>query len=126
MRENFVRWSRSGPFMHSVNHPKITVQLDIARMLLSRTGLQIMESGIIPHDNLTNGPVFPLYPEIGARLGVAGSYNFKGGGSYRAKDLKQFVSESFTVYRSAGDEGPDNEAFFPILEKARHFMESIR
>jgi hypothetical protein len=126
VRERFVQWTRNGPFMHTVNHPRIPVLMDLARMVLRSVGVEPQEAGIVPPDNLANGPAFPVYPEIGTRLGVAGSYYFKRGGAYRIFDLKQYIAKCFTVYRAAGDAEPDSAPFLPMLRRARAFMEASR
>jgi hypothetical protein len=126
LRESFLRWSRRGPFMHTVNHPKIEVLMDFARLLLRKLGIGIVESGIVPHDNLTNGPVFPVFPEIGARLGIGGSYLFKNGGAYRVMDLESYVAASHAIYRQAGDAEPSYEPYLPLLDRAKSVVESMR
>lgn len=126
VRERFVQWTRNGPFMHTINHPRIPVLLDVARLLLRSVGIEPHDTGIVPQDNLVNGPAFPVYPEVGTRLGVAGRYYFKRGGGYRVVDLEQFIAQCFAVYRSAGDATPDYPAFLPMLERTRSFIEALR
>jgi hypothetical protein len=116
-----VRWSRSGPFMYVPNHPKVACIADMARMLLTNAGLKPIDCGVLPHDNLANGPIFPVYPEIGARLGVKGSYWFNFGG-YRMLDLEQFIAECFAEYRTASIEL--NKSFFPVVRKAIEYVRS--
>ena len=78
-------WGASGemgPFggLHaSPFHPKIDCLNDLARAIIRRAGLPLTNSLSRPPDNLATGPVFPVYPEIGRRLGVAGDYLFKLG-----------------------------------------------
>jgi hypothetical protein len=114
----FVRWSRAGVFMHSLNHPKIGVLMDLARELLRSAGEPILETGVVPPDFLVQGPVFPVYPEIGARLGVAGSYRFKAAGSFASYDLAQYVEASRAAFEAAGDAQPELPAFLPMIERA--------
>lgn len=125
LRPSLPGWARRGAFMHSVNHPKIEVLMDLARHLLRKAGRPVVESGIVPHDNLANGPVFAVYPEIGSRLGVAGAYAFKRGATYRVKPLDQFVHESFELYRSLGAIVPSNAAFVPAIERAREIIRKL-
>jgi hypothetical protein len=100
IRHAFVRWSRRGPFMHTVNHPGISALRDIAELILRRAEEEVTDTDIVPHDNLVNGPIFPVYPEIGMKVGVRGSYTFKRGGGYSCISLEQFVRESFEIYRA--------------------------
>lgn len=118
IRHEFVKWSRRGPFMHTFNHPNINVLMGLARMILDRVGETVQSSGVVPHDNLSNGPVYPVYPEIGIRKGVAGSYTFKIGGRYRTMQLEQFVSGSYRAYREAGSAEPTHKQFAPLLSRA--------
>lgn len=122
----FVEWSRTGPFMYTINHPKMSCLRDVAIVALARANLEINNTQILPHDNLANGPIFPVYPEIGARLGVWGSYLFKPGGTYQVKKLDQFVAESFQVYRSSVDTKPSMVEFLPMIENAISFVRSMR
>lgn len=126
LSDAFVRWTRSGPFMYTINHPKMNCLRDVARLLLLRAGLQLVESDLLPYDNLANGPVFPVYPELGEKLGVRGFYAFKSGGAFRAKLLKQFVAESYAVYRDASEEVPSMAPFFPLLDRVAAFIRGLK
>lgn len=96
---DFRRWSRSGGFMHSINHPRIDCLYDIARAVLRRAGVEPFESGFLPPDNLANAGVFGIYPAIGERFGVAGHYFFKQAGSLRLASLEEFVRGCFDIYQ---------------------------
>jgi hypothetical protein len=100
---SFLEWSRAGAFMYSINHPRIACVRDVARAVLARAGIKALYADALPQDNLANGPIFPVYPEIAHRLGVEGSRLFKVGGAYRFLHLRGFVEESFRLYRDAGD-----------------------
>ena len=92
------RWGRGEAFMYSVNHPRIRILRDLARIFLEAQGVRTHGAESLPHDNLAFGQVFPVYPEIGERLGVPGSYRFKRAMSYEQLDLRRFVAESFAAY----------------------------
>jgi len=97
---HFARWTRSADaFMYSINHVDVHCLRDLAHDILRRAGMPVAQEYIAPHDNLRNGPMYPVYPEIAARLGVRGSMHFKVGGEYRFIRLPQFVQESFETYR---------------------------
>lgn len=117
LEDTFVRWSRSGPFMHTFNHPRIHCLRDLAALILRRAGRHAERSDIIPHDNLTNGPISPVYPEIGRRIGVQGSYQFKPGGQYRLMTLEQYVAASFGVYRQYPAHMPTEPAFVAPIDR---------
>jgi len=105
--DHLARWQRSGCFMHSVNHPQLSVTADVAVTLLSNLGIPVITGAArYLQDELSAGPVWPVYPEIAQQLGI-------GGGSYWFKvergrsppdrpvlmlDLAQFVEASFTAF----------------------------
>jgi len=93
------RWGRATAFMHSINHPRIDVMVDLARRICLTQGLTPIDPPVIPHDNLISGATYPVYPPIAEALGVPGSYWFKSGGSYRPFDLGTFIAGSFASYR---------------------------
>lgn len=97
----YVHWSRNGPFMYSFNHVRIHCLRDVALAILERAGLEVQNVDFLPHDNLANGPVYPIYPEIASRVGTHGNYLFKPGGKYQCIGLEEFVTASFDLYRSA-------------------------
>ncbi|MBX3526550.1 MAG: hypothetical protein KF904_10135 [Rhodoblastus sp.] len=101
-----IRWSRSGPFMYSMNHPKAFVLFDVAKALLAKAGMKTdpVEFGDFAVDDIVRGVVFPVYPEIAERYGHRGSYLFKRSNYRLARfvgefdDLRGFVEGSFAVY----------------------------
>jgi Polysaccharide biosynthesis enzyme WcbI len=75
----YGRWVRRGAFMYSINHPKLYVFADIARMILKRCHITYVdddfENALV--DPLLTGPIWPLYPEIAALYGLPGTMHFK-------------------------------------------------
>ena len=107
------RWRVRGCFMHTHNHPVLAPLVDITRALLVRAGLELptVEPADFLHDALASSPVWPVYPEIAARLGCTGSYSFKASNGnqdvrtlIRLIDLEEFVEQSFTAFASADPE----------------------
>ena len=94
----FQLWSGGDNFMHGINHPNIRCLHDIARALIRSQGLEEEYVDGLPHDNLLNGAVFPVYEEIAERYSIKGSYRFKLPGQYRQISLDQFIRASFAVY----------------------------
>lgn len=117
---SFVGWSRRGAFMHTINHPRIECLVDLATCILTKAGLEPVPRQVVPHDNLANGPIYPVYPEIGSRLGVQGSYAFKIGGAYEFLDLDTFIRESYAVYAEASldDLVPSLQASISVARRA--------
>jgi len=99
----FARWTDdASAFMHSVNHPAIRCLRDVARLVVRAAGLEDRSQHFAPHDNLLNGPMFPVFPEIAERYSVEGSYRFKLGGQYRHVDLAEFIRGSYETYDRTG------------------------
>jgi len=74
-----AQWHARGCFMYCHLHPKLEVIADLARLLLRRNGIPMVPGNPIQYvdDYLANGVIWPVYPEIGAALGVEGLYQFK-------------------------------------------------
>lgn len=107
------RWRQRGCFMHSHNHPVASTLVDVARALLERMGVEVpdIDPAVFLHDPLASGPVWPVYPEIAARLGVAGSTTFKASNGnqdvrtpIRLFDLEAFVEQSFEAFETTDRE----------------------
>ncbi len=100
------KWSRSGCWMYSFNHPKLFVLADIAKALLEREGIKTLP-GVEEYvdDEMNSSSVWPIYPEIGKRVGLAGHYLFKRFTPFELRDmpvsmmtLAQFIDESFATF----------------------------
>jgi hypothetical protein len=107
LQADFLRWTRRGCFMYTINHPKPHVFFDIARHLLDAAGIatEPVDFDTYAIDDLARDVVFPVYPAIADRFGISGSYIFKaaqhspGGlnlGSFY--DLPGFLRQSYRVY----------------------------
>ena len=107
LEEMFAAWERRGRFMHSLNHPVLSVMADVARELMKRAGLrpavELPEEYLV--DPALTQAIWPLYPEIGRRLGVQGAYAFKAahapGQMPVVMDLDEFIRSSFAAYAHA-------------------------
>ncbi|MEZ5922476.1 MAG: WcbI family polysaccharide biosynthesis putative acetyltransferase [Parvularculaceae bacterium] len=96
---DFVRWSRSGPFMHSFNHPQIRCLFDIAKRALDKAKTRRIDiPNCIVNDNLMAASIVPVFPSIALSLACEGSYIFKVHGSYKTISLEKFVHDSFLAY----------------------------
>lgn len=99
-------WKSKGCFMHSLNHPKLSVLTDIARRILSDENLTFIpdvETYLV--DNLAEHPCWPVYPEIARLHNLQGNLIFKQakhlGTDQRpvpTLSLSQLVSQSFDHY----------------------------
>nr|WP_314431824.1 GSCFA domain-containing protein [uncultured Brevundimonas sp.] len=102
------RWERGGAYLYSVNHPKLPVLSTFARLVVEKLGLTpaTERPELLLPDALASNIVWPVYPEIGAPLGVEGEYVFKpkSGGRVapaplRTFGLEEFVRRSFKTYK---------------------------
>jgi len=93
----FAGW-RGQVFANTPSHPRLAVGLAIAERLAASLGLPIAPTGPFPADPLTGGFIFPVYPEIGRRLGIEGGLVFRNAGRDAAVGLEQMLSESFAAY----------------------------
>lgn len=78
LKSVLTRWKKIGCFMHSINHPKLFVLADVARLVLEREGIEAscnVEDYLF--DDLSVHPCWPVYPEIAKVFGVTGNYDFK-------------------------------------------------
>jgi hypothetical protein len=118
VRPEFVNWMRQGPFMHSMNHPKIHALYDLAvKVACKIPGAVIVRTDFAPQDNLVAASVYPVYPEIADRYGVGrGSKVFKVAYSYKVISLEEFISGSFSAYRSF--EAEDLQGNSPHFDRA--------
>jgi hypothetical protein len=98
---DFYRWVRGGCFMHGVNHPKIAVLYDVARLLAGSVPNAFMvDTGVLPPDSLALDSAWPIYPGIADRFGCGrGSYFFKGKASGEIYTLEEFIEGSMAIYK---------------------------
>lgn len=122
-------WLEGGAFVYVPLHPRIEVLDDIARALLRSAGRKELGPPTAVDDELSRNLIWPIYPEIADRIGIAGDYIFRPKNSKavtRAElapmDLAAFVERSFAVYRRTP---PDFAAFErmadPRFEDIRRF-----
>jgi hypothetical protein len=109
MEDLYQRWLGRGCFMHTINHPKLFVLADIAREILLKEGLQcIPDVEAYLADYLMTHGSWPVYPEIGRKLGVNGSYHFHLPGVHPSlMSLENFVKASLAEYSKYAKEDLD-------------------
>jgi hypothetical protein len=102
----FRKWSKRGCFMHTFNHPKIFSIIDLARAILAKIDIAVDEEDPerFMFDHLINSTIWPIYPEIAARLGFKGEYLFKtpigrqSSKIFELLPLGEMVERSFAAY----------------------------
>jgi hypothetical protein len=101
------KWQAGGRFMHSVNHPRLFVLADIARVLLERSGLSMQTTRPEDYvaDPLMSNCVWPVYPGLNPEWESFASYDFKvtweltsPGRPLRVFSLEGFIEASLGAY----------------------------
>jgi hypothetical protein len=100
------RWTVHGCWMYSTNHPKPFVLADIAGAMLANEGISVQAGAEqFVYDSFAASAVWPVYPEIGQRLGIPGHYLFnKPHGKLRGRQaasvigLEEFIRGSFKAF----------------------------
>ncbi|WP_426957483.1 WcbI family polysaccharide biosynthesis putative acetyltransferase [Muricoccus radiodurans] len=106
-------WQRFGPFMYTINHPRSIAVAEMTRLVLEQHGYTVRGMEDIRDvlgERLGLHPVYPVYPEIGRRIGVSGHTLFRnsihGSNAIDVMDLRAFIARSFESY----EEYPDRVA----------------
>ena len=94
---------RSDCFMYSQNHPRGYVMADVALEAARAAGFDVPAVFPCPDmmpDRLSESVMYPVFPEIAARLGKTGHTRFKALTSERMNvmTLEHFVERSFRLY----------------------------
>jgi hypothetical protein len=127
------KWQASGCFMHSVNHPKLFVLADVARILAERSGISTQttrpEDYVV--DPLMSSCVWPVYPGLNPQWEGFASYDFKApqestsaGRPVRVFSLESFIDASLEAYAPISQESVccphiENLAYQGLEEWAR-------
>ena len=92
----------TAPFVHTPNHPRIEVMMDLARGACARLGLEIEDRAPPPEDPFLVSGAWPIYPEIGKRLGLKGEMTFVAPHQAgRAFPLDEAIAWYYAVYAKA-------------------------
>ncbi len=104
LRPMMLSWSRRGPFMHTLNHPKAFVLADLAREIAVRENLTVRDLPAADFliDDLMTSTIWPVYPEIAALYGVQGACVFKKAMSTTYYDLPEMIERSLEIYDRVG------------------------
>jgi hypothetical protein len=116
------RLSHGESFMFTINHPKITFLFEVARLILQAKGEPAHEGSWPPPETLADTQ-WPIYPEVGERLGLSGGYAFKPANEHKPIDLHEFLARSHEAF--AAWEGPQlvvHEEIEPRLQQIRRLM----
>lgn len=101
-------WTARGPFMHTINHPRIRVLADLVCDAAIRGGLVAAgtQAAEVPFDDLASDTIWPVYPELAEAIGQRGGYRFKRAGRVVRPEggsdvigLPRMIAESYAIYR---------------------------
>jgi hypothetical protein len=104
-------------FMHSINHPGIDIR-SVALQALVKANLAIENPDAAVFDELGVHFSWPIYPEIGERLGVEGGMTFKLTKDDRC-GLPDFIQRSYAVYETL-----NQPVISESIDRARAFIRS--
>lgn len=115
------RLLRSGCFMHTFNHPKLTYQATLAKAVANALGVDVDWDE--PLEDLVSDPnhlhVWPVYPAIGEYLGISGGYRWRNGDKI-AHSLTEYLQETWAAY---GDVDPrDVTSALPVSSDFEEMM----
>ena len=93
----FRKAGRGRSFMHTIDHPDMMLMTELAKVVLRRLDRPYRDDAPLPVDALADMS-WPVYPEVGEQLGVAGAYRFRPTGKYNALDLNEYLEEVFASF----------------------------
>ncbi|OJU12922.1 MAG: hypothetical protein BGN86_02440 [Caulobacterales bacterium 68-7] len=97
LRADLAAW-RGQVFAHTPNHPNMIVAEAMAGRLIQRLSLARRQPKAKATDPLADGFAFPVYPEIGRRIGIVGEMAFRTGRREPPIGLEQMLDEAFKAY----------------------------
>ncbi len=108
----------SGPFMHVPNHPNMAAIWAVSEGVCAALGVR-PEPSEPPSDQQARRTVWPLYPEIGKRLGQDGSLVFQTE-TGQSWGLRQVIDDAFDLYSQTS-----GTAFTNLVEEPTRKLKSI-
>jgi hypothetical protein len=91
------RMSHGRAFMFTINHPRIEMLFEVARAILAARNEPLFD-GIWPPPETLAGVQWPIYPEVGRRIGIEGACLFKPADEQRPIELAEFLERSHAIF----------------------------
>jgi hypothetical protein len=106
---------RDGIFMYTVNHPKVSLAIWLAKLLAIRIGhdQSVWRREILVSDALARVEIWPVYPEVAHELAVPGSYTWFVERAKVIEGLREYVEFAYANYSASGIK-PDDVAVLGI------------
>ena len=105
LTEELEEWRAQGAFVHVPNHPRVSVIMSLARRVCANLQLDIGKEAAAPPDPFERHGDWPVYPEIGRRLGVTGGLSFVSPREPgRTFDVEEAIDWYYAVYAEASPE----------------------
>jgi hypothetical protein len=117
----FMAVKRSGIFMYTVNHPRISLLTWMAKLLAIRVGHDktLLSKDISVNDALGNVEIWPVYPDVAHQLAVPGSYTWLVDRGRVIDGLQDFIEYSYAKYSQTGIQ-PDDIAMVGVDQRHIH------
>ncbi len=119
---DYGRWirkvKRSGVFMYGINHPNQIALSELSVQLAEKIFPDMSAHSINLHgltSDYLSHIVWPIYPEIGERLGLEGQYLWRA--SKKICDLNDFTEMCYNAYDDI-DLRNQNLKFIPLITKS--------
>jgi len=121
-RDLIIPLQRTGAFMHTVNHPKVTALAQLARLLAKQIDPTV-DTESIPVENMMVDGLFmasvswSVYPSVANALGINGAFMWKLK-DHSVIGLEEFVQRSFAKYDVQQPRDVDcHELLWPIYDE---------
>lgn len=121
-RDFIIPLQRSGCFMHTVNHPRVSAMAQMARVLGKQLDPNVRTEEISIEGMIVDGLFmasfsWSVYPSIANSLGIKGGFLWKRE-DHSVIRLEQFVTESFQKYDAQQPIDVDcHELLWPIYDQ---------
>lgn len=107
----FLAVKRDGIFMHTVNHPKVSLLIWMAKMLAVRIGHDktVWNKEVFINDALGRVAIWPVYPEVAHELAMPGSYTWFVDKGKVIEGLRNYIEFAYDKYSRSGIDRADIE-----------------
>jgi hypothetical protein len=111
---------REGIFMHTVNHPKVSVLATMAKQIAERIepGATFQNRDIPINDGLLNVEMWPVYPAVAHELAVPGAYTWRVERGTLIDGLANYIEYAYEKYTRSGI--PASEFQITGIDRTHH------